>query len=104
MPHVTLADLYQQWGSSEKGLTNEQARKRLAQYGPNETTTVKQVSPIRRILSGLANPLVLILLAASGVSAILSQLRARLAGAEEPHYPGTQVAQARRWLHGQRHQ
>jgi Mg2+-importing ATPase len=52
-------------------LTTEEARKRLAQYGPNETTTVKRAGPIKRILMSLANPLVLVLLLASAVSAAL---------------------------------
>ncbi len=73
MQHVTLAGLYQQLGSSEKGLTSGEVRKRLTQYGPNETATVKRAGPIRRILAGLANPLVMILLAASVVSAVLGE-------------------------------
>jgi Mg2+-importing ATPase len=73
MAHETLATLYQRLGSSEKGLTSDEVRKRLTQYGPNETTGVKQVSAVGRILTALANPLVLILLAASAVSAVLGE-------------------------------
>src|SRR3974377_2196355 len=71
MAQESLAATYQRLGSSDKGLTSEKARRRLAQNGPNETTTVKRASPLRQILSFLANPLVLVLLAASPVSAVL---------------------------------
>ncbi|MCL5274099.1 MAG: magnesium-translocating P-type ATPase [Chloroflexi bacterium] len=73
MQHETLATLYQRLGSSEQGLTGEEARRRLAQYGPNEAAAVKRSGPIRQILAALANPLVLILLAASIVSAVLGE-------------------------------
>ena len=69
--HVTLTTLYQQLGSSEQGLTSGDARKRLAQDGPNEVAAVKRAGPIRQILASLSNPLVLVLLSASLVSAAL---------------------------------
>ena len=73
MQQETLATLYQRLNSSEQGLTAAEARRQLAQYGPNETTTARRSGPIRQILSALANPLVLILLAASVVSAVLGE-------------------------------
>ena len=71
MGQESLATLYQRLGSSEHGLTGEEARKRLAQYGPNETATVKRAGVVKQILASLASPLVLVLLAASFVSAAL---------------------------------
>ena len=71
MGQESLATLYQRLGSSEHGLTGEEARKRLAQYGPNETATVKRAGVVKQILVSLASPLVLVLLAASFVSAAL---------------------------------
>ena len=71
MAQESLAALYQQLGSSEKGLTGGEAHTRLVQNGPNETTTVRRAGPVRQILASLTNPLVLVLLAASVVSAVL---------------------------------
>ena len=71
MGQESLATLYQRLGSSEHGLTGEEARKRLVQYGPNETATVKRAGVVKQILVSLASPLVLVLLAASFVSAAL---------------------------------
>ena len=71
MGRESLATLYQRLGSSEHGLTSEEARKRLAQHGPNETASVKRTGIVKQILAPLASPLVLVLLTASFVSAAL---------------------------------
>jgi Mg2+-importing ATPase len=73
MAHESLTDVYKRLNSSAGGLTTSEARQRLTQYGPNETTVVKPVGIVRRILTALANPLVMILLAASVISAILGE-------------------------------
>jgi P-type Mg2+ transporter len=55
------------------GLTSDEARRRLALSGPNEPTAPRAVGMLRQILFWLANPLVLILLGASGLSAALGE-------------------------------
>lgn len=55
------------------GLTSAEARRRLTVSGPNETAPARTAGMLRQILSWLANPLVLILLAASVLSAALGQ-------------------------------
>jgi P-type Mg2+ transporter len=55
------------------GLTSDQAAQRLAQYGPNEAVRSRPFSAVRQFLGLFANPLVLILLSASAVSASLDQ-------------------------------
>ena len=50
------------------GLTNAEARRRLAASGPNEPAPSRRDSPLREILPSLANPLVVILVIASGVA------------------------------------
>jgi Mg2+-importing ATPase len=55
------------------GLTSAEARERLARYGPNELAPPRRFEALREIISFLANPLVLILLGASPVSALLGQ-------------------------------
>ncbi len=71
MGRETLATLYQQLGSSAQGLAAEEARRRLAQHGPNETASAKRTGVVKQILASLVSPLVLVLLAASVVSAVL---------------------------------
>jgi P-type Mg2+ transporter len=68
---VPLPRLFEQLKSSEQGLTGAEASKRLATYGPNDTTGLKRTSPIVQFLRLFLNPLVAILLVASVVSAVL---------------------------------
>ncbi|HEU5249867.1 MAG TPA: magnesium-translocating P-type ATPase [Thermoanaerobaculia bacterium] len=56
------------------GLTGVEARRRLIASGPNETAAPRTAGMLRQILSWLANPLILILLAASVLSAALGQI------------------------------
>src|SRR5262249_50847845 len=68
---VPLQQLFEQLGSSEQGLTNEEAHKRLETFGPNDITGLSRPSPVVQVLRLFANPLVAVLLVASIVSAIL---------------------------------
>jgi len=56
------------------GLTDVEARRRLARWGPNEVTQSARIGPIRQIARQLASPLMLILLAASGAAAWMGQM------------------------------
>ncbi len=55
---------------SEKGLSSEEARRRLAMHGFNEPVSTRRAVPILQFLRFFANPLVIILLIASVISAI----------------------------------
>ncbi len=55
------------------GLTTSEARERLAQYGPNEPTQARRGAALFELLALFLNPLVVILLVASGISAALGQ-------------------------------
>jgi P-type Mg2+ transporter len=70
-PTIPLKTQFEQLQSSEQGLTSEEARKRLATYGPNDPTGTKRTSPLVQFLRLFLNPLVLILIIASLVSAVL---------------------------------
>jgi P-type Mg2+ transporter len=59
---------------TETGLTNEEARTRLARFGPNEPATAKRTATVFQILLLFANPLAIILLAASAISAALGEV------------------------------
>ncbi|PWT79896.1 MAG: magnesium-translocating P-type ATPase [Blastocatellia bacterium] len=55
------------------GLTSAQAAQRLAEYGPNEPVSVRRFSVIVQLVQLFANPLVVILLVASVISALVGQ-------------------------------
>jgi len=56
---------------AERGLTTAEARKRFARYGPNELATERPVPGWRKFLRQFEDPLVLLLLVATLVSAVL---------------------------------
>lgn len=60
-------------GSSLEGLTEEEAERRLRVYGPN-TVEARRKSPLRIFASQFANPLIIILVAASIISALLGEV------------------------------
>jgi P-type Ca2+ transporter type 2C len=57
--------------SLPSGLSQEEAVRRLAQYGPNELETAGAVAPWRLLIEQFRNVLIMILLAAVGLSVIL---------------------------------
>jgi Mg2+-importing ATPase len=59
--------------SAEEGLTGLEAARRFAVYGPNEAAPVRRFSAVVQLFHLLANPLVIILLVASAISASLGQ-------------------------------
>jgi Mg2+-importing ATPase len=67
---VPGADLLARQGGSDKGLGTQEARRRQEQFGPNRLQPETRRSVVIEILSRFRNPLVIILLVASGVSAL----------------------------------
>ena len=59
--------------SSAAGLKTAEAQQRLAQHGPNVLETRAEVTPLRLFLKQLRDPIVLILLFATGVSAVTQE-------------------------------
>src|SRR5215470_15845271 len=57
-----------------KGLSSDEARRRLAEFGPNEPAPVQRATIIKQLLLLFANPLVIILLTASLVSAMIGDV------------------------------
>ena len=74
MEQEPLAVLYARLKTSKAGLTNEEAKRRLAEFGPNEPARERRVSGFLQILRFFINPLVIILLIASAVSAAVGEL------------------------------
>src|SRR5581483_1471590 len=61
-------------GDRPRGLTSREAAARLARFGPNAVDSGKRFWAARTLLGFLANPLVLILLAASVLSGLLGEV------------------------------
>jgi len=73
-PLVSLSTLFEQLQTSDKGLTSAEAKRRLSRFGPNELTTGRRSGPVVQILLLFANPLAIILLIASLISALLGEV------------------------------
>jgi Mg2+-importing ATPase len=56
--------------SAPEGLTSLEAAERLQQHGPNQIKPARQRAAVLQFLAHFRNPLVLVLLAASGISAL----------------------------------
>jgi len=63
-----------QLGQGELGLTSQEAKERLAKFGPNEQAPARRAAGLIQILLLFANPLVIILLIASLVSALVGEI------------------------------
>jgi Mg2+-importing ATPase len=63
-----------QLGQGELGLTSQEAKERLAKVGPNEQAPARRGAGLIQILLLFANPLVIILLIASLVSAFVGEI------------------------------
>ncbi|MBI3517307.1 MAG: magnesium-translocating P-type ATPase [Proteobacteria bacterium] len=62
--------IFAAFDTTEAGLAPEAAERRLAQYGPNDATSVKRSPLWLQLLGRFANPLIAILLIASVLSAV----------------------------------
>jgi Mg2+-importing ATPase len=69
----TVEQLLKLLGTSEKGLKDEEARRRLKVYGANKPVTKKEFSIPWQILVKLTNPLVVVLLVVAGFSYFLNE-------------------------------
>ncbi|MEM4734318.1 MAG: magnesium-translocating P-type ATPase [Candidatus Thorarchaeota archaeon] len=69
----TPEQVLERLGSSDHGLTSEEAMKRLEEHGPNEIVTSKRRNVLLRYLSHFKNPLIMLLLAAGTISLALGE-------------------------------
>ncbi len=65
------ADLFRDLSSSAQGITDEEAQKRIAQYGSNTLKGKKRVTLLGLFIEQFRSPIILILLFAVGISAWL---------------------------------
>jgi Ca2+-transporting ATPase len=61
-------------GSAPRGLSEEEARKRLEKFGPNEIIETRKISTFKIFLSQFKNALIIILLAAVIISAAIGEI------------------------------
>ncbi|MHB8107320.1 MAG: magnesium-translocating P-type ATPase [Candidatus Cryosericum sp.] len=59
-----------QLGTSATGLTDRVVEDRLAQHGPNEIAREKRVSPLKRLIAILSNPLSILLIVLAIITAV----------------------------------
>ena len=69
-----LARVLEEVGATGAGLTTAEAEARLERWGPNELAPPRRFEAVREIARFLVNPLVLVLLLASAVSAAFGQV------------------------------
>jgi len=68
---LSVADVAERLRSSPRGLTAEEARRRLAEFGPNELQAAQRISPWALLAAQFKNVLIIILLVATAASAFL---------------------------------
>ena len=71
----SLEEIQAAVGYMPGGLAAEEVRRRLAEYGYNEVARVKPVSPWKRLLRNLQNPLVILLVVLAVISFFTGDLR-----------------------------
>ena len=71
-------ELFRDYSSSEAGLTDAEAKKRLEQYGPNELQEGKRKSVLRIFLEQFADFTVIILIIAAIISGITGSLESTI--------------------------
>ena len=70
-PHLQPIDeVFEHFGTGRSGLSAEEARKRLEEFGPNELVAVRRVSPWGLLLAQFKNVLIVILLVATALSGL----------------------------------
>lgn len=70
--HIPVKDLLKQLQvSPEEGLSDQEAKRRLKQYGPSALKVKKQMGSLKLLLSQFKNPLILILLFCAVLSLVL---------------------------------
>lgn len=73
---ISVEELFQKLGTTEAGLSEDEAEKRLDQYGPNEVAEERARTWVHRLFTASRNPLVILLTALAAVSYATGDLRA----------------------------
>ena len=73
---ISVQALFERLGTSKAGLNEEEAERRLDQFGSNEVASEKEHTWVRRLFNAARNPLVILLTVLATVSYATSDLRA----------------------------
>ena len=73
---IGVEELFQRLGTSEAGLSDEEAERRLDQFGPNEVAAERQHTWVHRLFTASRNPLVILLTVLATVSFATGDFRA----------------------------
>ncbi len=71
--NITADESLDKLGSSLEGLSGEEAKKRLAKYGPNQLVQTQKTSPLQIFLKQFSNLLIGILIMAAVISGLLGE-------------------------------
>lgn len=71
---LSVSEVLKQTGSSMNGLSEQEAGKRLEVHGPNRLKEAQKATLLQRFAAQLKDPMLIILMAAAGVSAVTSVL------------------------------
>jgi Mg2+-importing ATPase len=73
---IAVEALFQRLGTSEAGLSEEEAERKLDQFGPNEVAAEREHTWVHRLLTASRNPLVILLTVLATVSYATGDFRA----------------------------
>ena len=71
---MSINELSRDLGASNEGLTNQEAERRLVEFGPNELQAEKQVSPLQIFIGQFKSILIIILFFATIFSAVIGEI------------------------------
>ena len=71
---MSINELSRDLGASNEGLTNQEAERRLVEFGPNELQAEKQVSPLQIFIGQFKSILIIILFFATIFSAVVGEI------------------------------
>jgi Ca2+-transporting ATPase len=71
---VSIGNVLKILGTTEKGLTEPEAKTRLGKYGLNEIKRKRKISKLKILLSQFTSPLVIILIIATILSALIGEI------------------------------
>ena len=71
---LSVQETLKETNSSPEGLSSEEAKKRLAEYGPNRLKEAPKPTLLQRFIEQLKDPMLIILMVAAAVSAVTNYL------------------------------
>jgi Ca2+-transporting ATPase len=74
----TFEDVIEELNTSLKGISSEEAQKRLTEFGPNELKEKQKKTPLMMFLDQFRDFMIIVLIAAAVISGIVGDLKTRL--------------------------